>query len=145
MIAWVVIDRRQLRHSTPIPSSPLPQNLCTRFTLSPKSLSHNPFADPHPINPVVSILYKKGGAWGPLDALLFSESFPSKATTLLPTIAPVTPLAATLTDIPASVANKGLTSELSPLDATLTKNRGVPPSSQMPFSLRLAALNYPPP
>jgi len=37
---------------------------------------------------------------------------------------PVSPLAATLMDFPASVANKRLTAELSPLDATLTKNRG---------------------
>ncbi len=36
----------------------------------------------------------------------------------------VNPLAATLMDFPASVANKRLTSGLSPLDATLTKNRG---------------------
>jgi len=38
--------------------------------------------------------------------------------------APVNPLAATLMDLPASVANKRLTAGLSPLDATLTKNRG---------------------
>src|SRR5882724_9955094 len=37
----------------------------------------------------------------------------------------VSPLAATLMDLPASVANKRLTAELNPLDATLTKNRGV--------------------
>src|SRR5229473_716817 len=37
----------------------------------------------------------------------------------------VTPLAATLTQPPLSVANKRLTVWLSPLDATLTKNRGV--------------------
>src|SRR6266403_1060769 len=36
----------------------------------------------------------------------------------------ISPLAATLMDLPASVANKRLTAELSPLDATLTKNRG---------------------
>src|SRR5207244_3853874 len=36
----------------------------------------------------------------------------------------VRPLAATLMDLPASVANKRLTEELSPLDATLTKNTG---------------------
>ncbi len=36
------------------------------------------------------------------------------------------PLAATLMDLPASVANKRLTKELNPLDATLTKNRGYP-------------------
>ncbi len=38
---------------------------------------------------------------------------------------PLNPLAATLMDPPASVANKRLTADLSPLDATLTKNRGV--------------------
>jgi len=38
---------------------------------------------------------------------------------------PVSSLAATLMDLPASVANKRLTTRLSPLDATLTKNRGV--------------------
>jgi hypothetical protein len=37
---------------------------------------------------------------------------------------PVSPLAATLMDLPASVANKRLTVRVSPLDATLTKNRG---------------------
>src|SRR6266852_9589305 len=37
--------------------------------------------------------------------------------------APVSPLAATLMELPASVANKGLTVRLNPLDATLTKNR----------------------
>src|SRR6266404_4398698 len=36
----------------------------------------------------------------------------------------VSPLTATLMDLPASVANKRLTAELTPLDATLTKNRG---------------------
>ena len=39
--------------------------------------------------------------------------------------APVSPLAATLMDLPASVANKRLTQKLSPLDSALTKNRGV--------------------
>src|SRR5713226_5843675 len=42
---------------------------------------------------------------------------------------PVSPLVATLMGLPASVANKRLTTGLSPLDATLTKNRGVHPSS----------------
>jgi len=36
------------------------------------------------------------------------------------------PLAATLIDLPASVANKRLTVSLNPLDATFTKNRGRP-------------------
>jgi hypothetical protein len=37
---------------------------------------------------------------------------------------PLTSLAATLTELPASVATKRLTPLLSPVDATLTKNRG---------------------
>src|SRR6266850_6838825 len=50
----------------------------------------------------------------------------SHPTQLLPRqyFAPVSPLAATLMDLPASVANKRLTARLSPLAATLTKNRG---------------------
>jgi hypothetical protein len=48
---------------------------------------------------------------------------------------PVSPLPATLMDLPASVANKRLTARLTPLDATLTKNRGAHPSSQKLFSL----------
>jgi hypothetical protein len=39
-------------------------------------------------------------------------------------LAPLSPLPATLMDHPASVANKRLTENLTPLDATLTKNRG---------------------
>ncbi len=41
--------------------------------------------------------------------------------------APITPLAATLMNLPASVENKRLTVELSPLAATLTKTRGCGP------------------
>jgi len=37
----------------------------------------------------------------------------------------ISPLTATLMDLPASVANKRLTSRLNPLDATFTKIRGV--------------------
>ena len=40
-------------------------------------------------------------------------------------LVPVSPLAAALMDLPASIANKRLTPRLTPLDATLTKNRGV--------------------
>jgi hypothetical protein len=36
----------------------------------------------------------------------------------------LSPLAATLIALPASVANKGLMAQLKPLDATLTKNQG---------------------
>jgi hypothetical protein len=41
-----------------------------------------------------------------------------------PSALALSPLAATLMDLPASVANKGLAAWLSPLAATLTKNRG---------------------
>ena len=46
---------------------------------------------------------------------------PDPVGVILPTIA-LNPLAATLMDLPASVANKKLTVQLSPLAATLTKN-----------------------
>jgi hypothetical protein len=55
------------------------------------------------------------------------EIFPPKTAILSharPEQRSVSPLAATLTDLPASVANKRLTENLTPLDATLTKNRG---------------------
>src|SRR5713226_4615155 len=55
-------------------------------------------------------------------------------TSLLPYFA-LSPLAATLMGLPASVANKRLTFRLNPLDATLTKNRGAHPSSQTLFSV----------
>ena len=52
-----------------------------------------------------------------------SNSFPYLVTSLLASSF-LSPLSATLIDLPASVANKRLTPWLSPLDATLTKNRG---------------------
>src|SRR6266850_2044182 len=50
--------------------------------------------------------------------------------------APISPLAATLMDLPTSVANKGFTRSLSLLAATLTKNRGVgaPPFDASTFN-----------
>ncbi len=55
--------------------------------------------------------------------------------TFQPSEAALSPLPATLIDLPASVANKRLTVWVNPLDATLTKNRGAHPSSQKFFSL----------
>src|SRR5260370_38861582 len=54
---------------------------------------------------------------------------PSNSSYLPPSLsrrqpAPLTPLDATLMHFPASVANKRLTAELTPLTATLTKNEG---------------------
>jgi hypothetical protein len=56
-----------------------------------------------------------------------SETFEisrSYAVTLFAAAHPVSPLAATLMELRTSVANKTLTVILTPLDATLTKNRG---------------------
>src|SRR5580700_6299757 len=62
----------------------------------------------------------------------------SSALTQLPSCqqsAPINPLDATPTDSLASAANKRLTPNLSPVDATLTKKRGVgcPPTSALPL------------
>jgi len=57
--------------------------------------------------------------------------------------APVNPSEATLMILPASVANKRLTLRLSPLNATLTKNPGAHPSSQILLA-RPATLSQPP-
>jgi len=59
-------------------------------------------------------------------AVILTPSRSSHPTQLLSCkqVTPVSPLAATLMDLPASVANKRLTRLLSPLAATLTKNRG---------------------
>jgi hypothetical protein len=60
-------------------------------------------------------------------AVLLTPPKSSHLKSLLPRqhFASISPLAATLMDLLASVANKRLTAELNPLDATLTKNRGV--------------------
>jgi len=52
------------------------------------------------------------------------STYPSQVVTCRPHFAPISPLAATLMDLPASVAGKRLTAWLSPLDATLTRNWG---------------------
>src|SRR5712664_1095423 len=65
---------------------------------------------------------------------------------------PPSPLAATLMNLPASVANKGFTRFLNPLDATLTENRGVggvlvnlpsPCNSPLPTGFPLLRLTVP--
>lgn len=67
---------------------------------------------------------------------------------LLPTIA-LSPLAATLMDLYASVANKRLTAQLSPLNATLTKNRwgwgcyGLPGRTSIPVRCPDLSLLFP--
>ena len=111
MLAWVVIYRRHLQHSAPMPSSLCALRLCVQLSTSQRS--NLPLCSPF------------------LPASL-SPHFLTSRSPYLPALAPsgalstmaLSPLAATLTDLPASVANKRLTSWLNPLDATLTKNRG---------------------
>ncbi len=116
------------------------------LTLLPlKSFPLNSFADPHPVNPVASILYENTGEGGAVSFdvrlstfncqrfyplltahFLLSPSASSHPKPLLsrPHFVLISPLDATLMGLPASVANKRLTAWLSPLDATLIKNRG---------------------
>src|SRR6266481_3775601 len=63
----------------------------------------------------------------PRHAVLLTPSKPShpKQLPFRQHFVRVSPLPATLMVFPASVANKRLTAELNPLDATFTKNRGV--------------------
>jgi hypothetical protein len=63
---------------------------------------------------------------GARHVVLLIPSRPSRPIQLLSRqqLVTVSPLAATLLDVPVSVANKRLTAKLNPLDATLTKNRG---------------------
>src|SRR5258708_30600733 len=60
--------------------------------------------------------------------------FPSHPVALSSKLRPRKPFRCNTYGLPASVANKRLTAWLSPLDATLTKNRGYHPSSQKPSS-----------
>jgi hypothetical protein len=59
-----------------------------------------------------------------LSSLLPFRAQPDSPLLSCKQIVPLTPLAATLMEFPASVANKRLTIELTPLAATLTKNIG---------------------
>jgi hypothetical protein len=113
VLSWVVSSRSTLRRSLLLSSL--------------KSLRLNSFADPHPLNPVLSYRYKK--AWGsarmdlsPLKCAVadkhrvlpvFSRNRP----------API-PLDATLTRVLVSVHSKQFTGKLSYLESALTENTG---------------------
>jgi len=90
----------------------------------PKSHGITSFTDPHPLSSVVSYRFKNMAGEGHSR----SKSVHYVVTSLPHLLASssLSPLAATLMDLRASVANKRLTAWLSPLDATLTKNRGYP-------------------
>src|SRR5260370_6132107 len=66
----------------------LPTDHCSLITAhyACKSLPHNSFADPHPLTPVVSILYKNSGEG-------VSPTFRSQVVTFSPTLRPITPTA----------------------------------------------------
>src|SRR6266852_7299349 len=121
MLPWVVICRSALRRTR-------------------KSLPLNLFADPHPLNPVPSIFYKNIGGRGVMflrcsdvatcerpDLNLLQCAVAAKHR-VLPVFSrnrqQSSPLAATLMDYVVSVDSKWFTENLSPLDATLTKNTG---------------------
>jgi hypothetical protein len=92
MVTSFLIVGRHSRRSIPHSTYPLPHYPLGSF--SSNSFPHNLLSDPHSLNPVVSIFYKnmrgRGAALHGLPAIALS------------------PLAATLMDLPASVANKGL-------------------------------------
>jgi len=70
MLAWVVIYRQHLRHSTPIPSSLRTPRLCVGFSgtffhhssLSP--IFRIFFQVPYPVSPLLATLTKTPGVWG---------------------------------------------------------------------------------
>src|SRR5258708_949338 len=82
-------------------------------SLAPKSLRLNLFADPHPLNSIASIFYKNSGGQGvPRSAIP------------CPHLASISPLNATLMDLPASVANKRLTASAKPFRCNTYKKPG---------------------
>src|SRR5216683_3341642 len=96
-------------------SSPKP-NL-DRPACARNSFPLNLFADPYPLNPVVSIFYKKAGGRG---NLLVSSEAPQPAQFRCN----VSPFRINTYRVPTSVDSKPLTRIVSPLDATFTKITG---------------------
>ena len=102
--------------------------LYSSFSFSPKpnldrpacarnSFPLNLFADPYPLNPVVSIFYKKAGGRG---NLLVSSEAPQPAQFRCD----VSPFRINTYRVPTSVDSKPLARTLNPLDATFTENIG---------------------
>jgi hypothetical protein len=81
------------------------------YFLSPKSLPHNLFADPHSLTPVVSIFYENMVRWA-FVSLQLSNLQPSN----VPTPSAPSPILRTLFQVPYPVT---------PVFATLTKTAGV--------------------
>jgi hypothetical protein len=134
MLAWVVISRRHLRQSPQlrfIPASPWNLQLFTFDLLSRLTPTESYRLPTPPSNPFGIISFQKRCGEGILPtfrrwdktcghSLLILASLPH----YLLTSSSLRPLAATLMNLPASVANKRLTAQLNLLDATLTKNTG---------------------
>ncbi len=85
----------------------------TSTWLDSKSFPLNSFVDPHPLTPVASILYKNMGGQGVPRSAISCPHFASTS-----------PLAATLMDLPASVANKRLTARAKPFRCNTYKKPG---------------------
>ena len=90
----------------------------------PKSHGITSFTDPHPLSSVLSYRFRNMAGEG--HSRSTSVHYVVTSLPHLLASSSLSPVAATLMDLRASVANKRLTAGLSPLDATLTKNRGVP-------------------
>jgi len=99
----------------------------------PKSHGITSFTDPHPLSSVLSYRFRNMAGEG--HSRSTSVHYVVTSLPHLLASSSLSPVAATLMDLRASVANKRLAAGLSPLDATLTKNGGLPPSSQIFFSL----------
>ena len=88
--------------------------------LAPKSFSLYLFADPHPINPVVSILYKNMGEGCPRNP--HRSSLSSTFRTLFQVPYPVSPVVATLTKTAGVCTNNSHSGTLFRLSPALSRN-----------------------
>src|SRR6266446_4311644 len=99
MLPWVVNDRTHPRTSRR-PCLRCSNKLCqisfTSLTTC-NSFTLNSFADPHPLNSVLSILYKKGGGRAPSRPYRAGRAQSSVFRTLFQVRYPATPLFVTLT------------------------------------------------
>src|ERR1700687_4045712 len=119
MLAWVVIYRRHLQHSAPMPSSLCALRLCVQLSTSQRS--NLPLRAPFLFTSLPPHFLTSRSPYPPAP---IKDPDPVGTPSWLLATDGLSLLAATLMDLPASVPNKRLTAWLNPLDATLTKNRG---------------------
>jgi hypothetical protein len=134
MVQFGVFAKRISR----LPAVPSPSRIPIPPPLSPNSHRINLFADPHPLNSAVSYRYGITGGRATVSLRPFNfqlstvnlfppnsfEILPSEEITSSRALRPRKFFSCNTYGSPASVANKRLTAQLSPLAATLTKNRG---------------------